>query len=218
MIGSMISPMAGLAPNSCVAMGTSEARVFLEPQNTLVISSSVLKPSRRATQGGQGQHDQQQHAGPRGRARQGAHAVVAPQAAGVLLDELAVLRRGGSRLPLPKDRRLMAICNALQESPADARSLSDWAGKVGASERTLARLFVRETGLGFGVWRQRLVLSLDALQAGAAVTEVAMAHGYESPSAFIAAFRGVFGVTPGGCVGVRKDADDHRPAQPELWV
>lgn len=99
------------------------------------------------------QHDQQQHAGPRGRARQGAHAVVAPQAAGVLLDELAVLRRGGSRLPLPKDRRLVAICNALQESPADTRSLSDWAGKVGASERTLARLFVRETGLGFGVWR-----------------------------------------------------------------
>ncbi len=121
----------------------------------------------------------------------------------VLLDELAVLRRGGFRLPLPKDRRLAAICNALQESPADARSLSDWARQVGASERTLARLFVKETGLGFGLWRQRLrlVLSLDALQAGAGVTEVAMAHGYESPSAFIAAFRGVFGVTPGGLRG-----------------
>lgn len=121
----------------------------------------------------------------------------------VLLDELAVLRRGGFRLPLPKDRRLVAICNALQESPADPRSLNDWARHVGASERTLARLFVKETGLGFGLWRQRLrlVLSLDALQAGVGVTEVAMAHGYESPSAFIAAFRGLFGVTPGGLRG-----------------
>ena len=33
------------------------------------------------------------------------------------------------------------------------------------------------------------------------VTEVAMAHSHESPAAFIAAFRGVFGVTPGGLRG-----------------
>jgi AraC-like DNA-binding protein len=117
----------------------------------------------------------------------------------VLLDELACLRRAGFRLPLPKDRRLGALCTALQERPDDARTLADWAAQAGASERTLARLFVKETGLGFGEWRQRLrlLLSLDALEAGEAVTSVALAHGYESTSAFIAAFRSLFGVTPG---------------------
>lgn len=117
----------------------------------------------------------------------------------VLLDELASLRRASFRLPLPQDRRLGAICTALQEHPDDARSLAGWAAQAGASERTLARLFVKETGLGFGEWRQRLrlLLSLDALEAGDSVTTVALAHGYESTSAFIAAFRGVFGVTPG---------------------
>lgn len=70
-----------------------------------------------------------------------------------------------------------------RKAPADPHSLGDWAHHVGASERTQARLFVKETGLGFGLWRQRLrlVLSLDPLQAGAGVTEVAMVHGYEFP-------------------------------------
>ncbi|WP_374486594.1 helix-turn-helix transcriptional regulator [Zoogloea sp.] len=117
----------------------------------------------------------------------------------VLLDELAGLPRAGFGLPLPKDRRLGVICAALQEQPDDTRSLAQWAVEAGASERTLARLFVKETGLGFGEWRQRLrlLLSLDALEAGDSVTDVALAHGYESTSAFIAAFRGMFGVTPG---------------------
>ena len=43
----------------------------------------------------------------------------------------------------------------------------------------------------------RLLLSLDALQAGDSVTQVALAHGYDSPSAFIAAFRSAFFCTPG---------------------
>lgn len=50
MIGSTIRPMAGWAPNSSLAIGTPEARVFFEPQNTVVISSSTLKPKRRASQ------------------------------------------------------------------------------------------------------------------------------------------------------------------------
>ena len=92
------------------------------------------------------------------------------------------------------------LCTVLQEHPDDdAQPWPRWAVEAGASERTLARLFVRETGLGFGEWRQRLrlLLSLDALEAGDSVTDVALAHGYESTSAFIAAFRGMFGVTPG---------------------
>ncbi|HEY6898622.1 MAG TPA: helix-turn-helix transcriptional regulator [Rhodocyclaceae bacterium] len=117
----------------------------------------------------------------------------------VLLDELAGLPQAAFTLPLPQDRRLLTIYSALQEQPADPRTLEQWAAVAGASERTLARLFHRDTGMSFGDWRQRLrlLLSLDALEAGDSVTAVALAHGYESTSAFIAAFRSTFGGTPG---------------------
>lgn len=119
--------------------------------------------------------------------------------AAVLLDALGGLRQAGFVVPLPNDRRLLAIYSGLQEHPDDARTLAQWAGVAGASERTLARLFVRDTGMGFGLWRQRLrlVMSLDALEAGVGVSAVALAHGYDSPSAFIGAFRAAFGCTPG---------------------
>jgi AraC-like DNA-binding protein len=120
---------------------------------------------------------------------------------GVLLDELAGLPQAGFVLPLPKDRRLVTVAGALQENPGDSRTLAGWAALAGASERTLARLFLSDTGMSFGDWRQRLrlrlLLSLDALEAGDNVTSIALTHGYESPSAFIAAFRATFGSTPG---------------------
>jgi len=43
MIGNTSTPMAGAPPNSSLAMGMPEARVFLEPQNMATISSSVSK-------------------------------------------------------------------------------------------------------------------------------------------------------------------------------
>jgi AraC-like DNA-binding protein len=53
-------------------------------------------------------------------------------------------------------------------------------------------------------WRQKapLVHSAAALAAGARVSDAALDCGYQSPSAYIAAFRREFGVTPGrfeGC-------------------
>jgi AraC-like DNA-binding protein len=61
------------------------------------------------------------------------------------------------------------------------------------------RLFQRETGLSFRGWRQRMRLlsSLGTLEQGRSVTEAALSCGYDSTSAFIAAFKGLFGVTPG---------------------
>ena len=69
---------------------------------------------------------------------------------------------------------------------------------AGASARTLARLFESETGMGFSAWRQqaRLQAALARLSAGEAVTSVAYAVGYESPSAFIAMFRRALGASP----------------------
>src|SRR6218665_3548793 len=119
--------------------------------------------------------------------------------AAVLLDELARLPKARFELPLARDRRVLQISVALQQQPDDRRGPAQWGETVGASERTLARLFVQQTGLGFGAWRQRLrlLLSLQALETGASVTAVALGHGYDSPSAYIVAFRAAFGMTPG---------------------
>lgn len=69
---------------------------------------------------------------------------------------------------------------------------------VGASERTLSRLFRQEIGMNFRQWRtqSRLHHSLILLSAGEQVTTVATACGYANPSAFIEAFRHTFGTTP----------------------
>jgi AraC-like DNA-binding protein len=62
----------------------------------------------------------------------------------------------------------------------------------------LERIFQKETGLTFGKWWQqlRLLHALRLLAGGRAVTSVALDVGYDSPSAFIAAFRRYFGATP----------------------
>ncbi len=52
--------------------------------------------------------------------------------------------------------------------------------------------------MGFRVWRQRarLLRALVALAGAMPVTAVAFDAGYDSPSAFIAAFKREFGTTP----------------------
>jgi len=51
----------------------------------------------------------------------------------------------------------------------------------------------------FGKWRQqlRLLSALRLLAEGQSVTAIALEVGYDSPSAFIAAFKTMLGTTPG---------------------
>ena len=116
-----------------------------------------------------------------------------------LLDELAALRETDVYLPAPSDPRLRRICDALLQDPADARELEAWAAAINVSTRTLARLFADQTSMGFRQWRQRLRLyrALELLAGGASVTTVALEVGYNSSSAFIAAFKQQFGKAPG---------------------
>ncbi|WP_084700951.1 AraC family transcriptional regulator [Streptacidiphilus anmyonensis] len=113
-------------------------------------------------------------------------------------DQLARAERLTLHLPAPVDDRLRAVAALLHRDPADPRSLRELGAAVGASERTLSRLFRAETGLTFPQWRTRLRLhhAIDHLAAGRSVTATAAACGYATPSAFIEAFRTVFGTTP----------------------
>lgn len=116
----------------------------------------------------------------------------------LILDEIRALPTAPLHLPQAHDPRLVRVTEALSKNPGDERTLADLAKQAGASPRTLARLFVKETGLTFGAWRQRarLLQALTWLAEGRAVTTIALDLGYDSPSAFIAAFKRSFGVTP----------------------
>jgi AraC-like DNA-binding protein/quercetin dioxygenase-like cupin family protein len=117
----------------------------------------------------------------------------------VLLDLVQTLKVTPLDLPIPRDDRLQRIFVGLTENPADNRTLEDWGKTVGATSRTLTRLFRSETGMSFTQWRQqvRILESLRMLAREEPVTTVALDLGYDSLSAFIAMFRKALGKTPG---------------------
>lgn len=106
-------------------------------------------------------------------------------------------------VPMPTEERALRVASALVSDPADPRGLADFGREVGASERTLARIFLAECRLTFGTWRTqvRLRASLPWLAAGTPLDGVARRVGYASTSAFVAAFRRSVGVTPGKYFG-----------------
>ena len=123
--------------------------------------------------------------------------------AAIAMDEIQCATVLPFDLPLPGDPRLRRVTSAILASPNDRRTLTDWSIHAGASERTLGRLFVRETGLTFAQWRQqaRLIDAYVSLSMGTKPAATATAAGYASPPAFGAAFRAFFGCTPGAVVG-----------------
>jgi AraC-like DNA-binding protein len=120
------------------------------------------------------------------------------RAEAVVVDLLRPVEMATVDVRMPGDERAREVAEALRRAPADNRSLGEWGRAVGASERTLARSFLADTGLPFGRWRSQLRLSaaMADLADGAPVSRAARAVGYESTSAFVAAFRRETGVTP----------------------
>ncbi len=118
----------------------------------------------------------------------------------VLDDELGDLAAASAAYSLvsPRDPHLLAAITRILASD-DVLSIGDLARAACMSVRTFERRFRRETGLSPQQWlrRARLGSAAMALAAGASVTEAALGCGYASLSAFIAAYRGAFGVTPG---------------------
>jgi AraC-like DNA-binding protein/quercetin dioxygenase-like cupin family protein len=127
-----------------------------------------------------------------------------------LVAQLALAEIGRARqlalvIPMPHDARLARLCEALLAEPGRPGTLDELSAIAGASPRTLARLFQRETGLTFTAWRQRVRFynALEALVAGEPVGRVAWANGYGSASAFTAAFRRTLGAPPSALLGGR---------------
>jgi AraC-like DNA-binding protein/quercetin dioxygenase-like cupin family protein len=117
---------------------------------------------------------------------------------GVILDQLQTLPIVALQIQMPRDRRAFLVAESLRNDPGRADALDQLAREAGATKRTIERLFLSETAMTFGQWRQqlRLLHALRLLASGEPVTNVALAVGYESASAFIAMFKRELGVTP----------------------
>lgn len=122
--------------------------------------------------------------------------------AALVLDEIRVAPAQPLGVPMPPagtgDKRLRALCEAVLRSPSQRSTLGQWAADVGASERTLTRLFRDELGMSYLQWRQQAILAhaLPMLARGLPVSHVAAASGYASDSAFTAMFKAAMGQPP----------------------
>ena len=103
-----------------------------------------------------------------------------------------------SRLPMPQHPRLLKICHALMDDPANAESLEHWGNRLGASSRTLARHFQRETGMPFAKWREQMRVSeaMCRLSARTPLPEVAARLGNADANTFAVMFKRVLNITP----------------------
>ncbi len=117
----------------------------------------------------------------------------------VAVDELVGAPELPLHLPEPSDDRLRAVTDLLHADPADTSTLAELGHVVGASERTLSRLFHSELKMSFRQWRIQLRVhqSLVLLAEGQSVTDTSAACGWSNPSSFIDTFTHVLGQTPG---------------------
>jgi len=133
---------------------------------------------------------------------QAVHAAREAALTALVCDEIAHADIQSLGVPLPPvmggDKRLRGLCEAVLRAPAARANLADWAADVGASERTMARLFRDELGTSYQQWRQQAVLAhaLPMLARGLPVSQVAAASGYASDSAFSAMFKAAMGQPP----------------------
>jgi AraC-like DNA-binding protein/quercetin dioxygenase-like cupin family protein len=117
----------------------------------------------------------------------------------VLLDQLRASPQQPLHVPTPTEPLLRTVCALLRADPSDNRTIADLGRAVGASARTLSRLFHDDLGMTFPQWHTQLRLhhALLLLANRTPVTAVAHQCGWSSASAFIDVFRRTFGHTPG---------------------
>jgi AraC-like DNA-binding protein len=120
----------------------------------------------------------------------------------LLVSQLQSATTMPTSVTMPKDPRARAICAAIISNPGECRSLATMCGPVGASVRTIQRIFRREVGMDFEFWRRqvRLMKAVELLVSGQSVKETSFAVGYRQPTAFVEMFRGILGTTPGAWI------------------
>lgn len=116
----------------------------------------------------------------------------------LILDEVARLPAQPLGLRMPGDPRLLRLCERLLEDLSITESVARLGAVVGLSERSVMRLFLKETGLSFRRWHNqaRLLRAFELFERGDSLTQIALEVGYSGPSAFAKMFRRTLGKSP----------------------
>jgi AraC-like DNA-binding protein/quercetin dioxygenase-like cupin family protein len=103
-------------------------------------------------------------------------------------------------IPLPQEPRCRRAADIVLGDPTGSHEIETLARAVGASARTLSRLFASQTQLSFKSWcqRARIAAAIEKLstESNVSVKQLASDLGYASVPAFSHAFRQVTGKTP----------------------
>lgn len=116
----------------------------------------------------------------------------------VFWDEMSKAPEEKLELKMPVDGRFMKISEEWTLRKSIPPMLKDLAERTGAVEKTISRIFKKETGLSYQEWRQqwRLQRSIELLVEGNSIGEVSHILDFSSDSAFIEFFKKYTGSTP----------------------
>lgn len=116
----------------------------------------------------------------------------------LILHQLTATPDAPTFLPLPASKIGLRIADLALSDRRSVLDIDELGSRAATSARTVSRLFPAETGLTFKSWRQRarIVVAIDQLVEGRAISGVAAASGFASTAAFSHAFRQVTGLTP----------------------
>ncbi|UKB85420.1 helix-turn-helix transcriptional regulator [Chryseobacterium sp. MEBOG06] len=116
----------------------------------------------------------------------------------VFWDEISLAPEEKLVLKMPQDRRLKKTVEEWTVRNSIPPMLNKLAEEIGAVEKTISRIFKKETGLTYQEWRQqwRLQRSIELLVDGHSIGEVSHLLDFSSDSAFIEFFKKHTGSTP----------------------
>ncbi|MBT2341960.1 MULTISPECIES: AraC family transcriptional regulator [Pseudomonas] len=116
---------------------------------------------------------------------------------GLCIHEIGAAPSQPMLLPLPSDRRLAMLIARPENLPPTLKVLE---GEIGASGKTIGRIFQRETGMGYQQWRQqwRLMRAIELMTTGCSLAHTATELEFSTDTAFIVFFKNMTGRTPKG--------------------
>ncbi|WP_288376669.1 helix-turn-helix transcriptional regulator [Chryseobacterium culicis] len=116
----------------------------------------------------------------------------------VFWDEVQKAPEEKLELKMPQDSRFKKIAESWTLRHSTPPMLKELAEKTEAVEKTISRIFKKETGLSYQDWRQqwRLQRSIELLVEGNSIGEVSHILDFSSDSAFIEFFKKHTGSTP----------------------
>lgn len=102
------------------------------------------------------------------------------------------------QITIPQDKRLVKVITYLESRLSESCNLNAICAACGISDRHLTRLFKKETGISFSLWRQhfKLMHAINILQHSKSTTLAAQQLGFSSDSSFIHFFKKISGHTP----------------------